>query len=1030
MIRMWDRARTPDQVAQDYEDIYDAAVPGLLAQWTFGEESVALPDDIYGNILTLGTTDNNHPVRWSPAYQFVDANLQKSMEIWLEAPATDGMVRNYELTVYESGSGRVLSSGQDAVTFTHPGAPGVAVAEHTETPYRLDVTVTPVSNKADRYQVHRKTGDESLLLGTYDLTTNEAGGYDPFVVADAYAYGNSTSMVGGDAVVYTAMPVYTAMERAQSDTENQGQSASFATLDFLTSVAPNADQSGITFTWDVTALTHAGYDTLRLERDGETLTYIPTDAGSFTDTLMLFGTAYTYSAVMVENGVDSWEQSATAQLAPNGAIQATLISAAGDFVLPHQTLVLTDAADGSTVVSATTDAQGQLQTSGLYYGVSQQFAWQSESQALVTHEDLVLTRQDWNVDLGYITYDTTLVALEADSLADSLAVTHVAAENALQLGWYSVGSTGGEPVFTNVYRNDTLIAIVVDQTKYTDQYATLGTHTYRLQSYYYAADGSGLYVQSTEDEDGNLPSLSPINDFLVATTTDGIMEVSWTYPTSALVGAFEITRTNQGTGETHTVTTVSHQTGTAAYYLLDSLGYPGADYTYGVTAHTLPGELSELATDDETYPTVAFADAVASTTAHAASGDGIDVEISLVSGAKALPSWDGLVLIGEAGEIIPLEKFGAEYITDASGNELEWFYPAISSSAGSVELAVYKHTDEGLFISDRNPINYTGATAPNPSTTIPTEPTLASNDATLQKPVLSASKDARGKIMVQWTYPEYTEVTFQLSYREMGTSTWTTETLPNEQRAWLHENPTAATMEYILIADYGNGELSSEVWDYGVARTYQHIAGYVRDAERLPQANVWVGIEDHWTLTDSAGFYRLVDLELAAGTYAVDYIVPGLSETPLRQITLTDQQQVYSYDLEAEFTNRITLESNQVAEVFAVAGFADPVHLTNEVRWSMNNTVYTGVKVYQNTRENEVADLRNGATLLYTDSLTSNNAGSGLYYVVPYLKNAMGELEFHEAGAQVLESLDYPVLTAPDHADAFSNEEDGTVVLT
>ncbi|HAA21074.1 MAG TPA: hypothetical protein DCP28_20800, partial [Cytophagales bacterium] len=88
MIRMWDRARTPDQVAQDYEDIYDAAVPGLLAQWTFGEESVALPDDIYGNILTLGTTDNNHPVRWSPAYQFVDANLQKSMEIWLEAPAT------------------------------------------------------------------------------------------------------------------------------------------------------------------------------------------------------------------------------------------------------------------------------------------------------------------------------------------------------------------------------------------------------------------------------------------------------------------------------------------------------------------------------------------------------------------------------------------------------------------------------------------------------------------------------------------------------------------------------------------------------------------------------------------------------------------------------------------------------------------------------------------------------------------------------------------------------------------------------
>ncbi|MEL6534201.1 MAG: LamG domain-containing protein, partial [Bacteroidota bacterium] len=1035
MVRFWDRARTPDQVAQDYEDIYDAAVPGLLAQWTFSEESVALPDDIHGNILTLGTTNNTYPVRWSPAYEFVDADLQKSMEIWLEAPATDGMIRNYELTVYESGSGRVLSSGQDDATFTHPGAPSVVVAEHSETPYRLDVTVTPVSEKADRYQVYRETGDESLLLGTYNLTANEAGTYDPFVVSDEYAYGSSTSLVGGDEVTYVATPVYTAMERTQVDVDNQGQSASVATLDFLTSVAPNAEQSGITFTWDETVLTQSGYDTLRLERDGQLLAYVPTDAGSFTDTLMLFGVPYAYTAVVVENGTESWAQSDSAQLDPNGAIFGTVISATGDFVLPQQSLILTNADDGAVLSQTTTDAYGQLQISGLYYGLSQSFAFQSSSQATVDHEELWLTRQDWEVALGYITYDTTLEETAATGMVDSLEVSNTTAENALYLSWDATTPAGGETVFTNVYRDDTLIAIVADQTSYTDWYATLGTtHTYRLQGYFYAADGSTLYVQSTEDQQGDLPSLSPINDFLVQATTDGITEVSWSYATEALVSTFEITRTNVSTRETYTVAEVGHQTGDAAYHLLDSLGYPGASYTYGITAHTLPGEASELATDAVAYPTVAIAELLNIDASYSVpSAFGTDLRIFLEDGVRTLPNWDGLVMITENEESIPLEKFGAYYDeeTQSVGYDLLlWNYPTTPAAAGSVELAAYKHTDEGLFISDRTTVVYSGASVPDPSTAVPTEPMLATNDATLQLPVLTVSKDARGKVMVQWTYPEYTEVTFRLSYREMGATDWTTETLPNEQRAWLHEDPAAATMEYLLLADYGNGELSGEVWDYGVARKYQQVQGYVRDAERLPQSNVWVGLEDHWTLTDSAGFYRLEDLELPNGNYDIAYFVPGLDGYLPIDITLTDEQQVYNVDIESEFTNRIMQASDEVAEVFAVTGYADPVNLTNEVRWNMNNTMYTGVKVYENTGENEVADLRNGATLLFTDSLTSNNAGSGLYWVRPYLTNAMGELEFNDEGSLTLEDLDYPVLTAPTYADAFSNEEDGTVVLT
>ncbi|MEL6534396.1 MAG: LamG-like jellyroll fold domain-containing protein, partial [Bacteroidota bacterium] len=1026
MIRMWDQARTASQVALDYDHLFDAPVPGLLAQWTFANQDLSPADDIHSNVLTLQTAnETQHPIRWSTAYDFITAEKTQAVSVWLEKPEVHGATRTYTANLYEVGSGRLLSSSQDWATFSHPGAPGITATANPGTPYMIEVDVAPVSTKADRYRVYRELGEESWLIATVDPDPNTLG-YEAFTVTDTYTHGDAPLLQGGNSYTYSAQPVYTQMASGTIDTQFEAITAPLTLLDFVTSIAPNTDESGVTFAWDETALTNAGYDTLRLERNGTLLAYVPVVEQTYTDTLMLYGDKYQYRAVIVENGIFSLSQADSAQLQPNGTLSGTLISAQGEYALPSVSLSLTDAPTQSALQTLTTDANGEFSLSGLYYGATAHFGLVGEST--LSPNAFSLSRTEWDSNLGFVTYDVNLPEVFTQNLIQNLTVNGQNNANGIRFDWTTPTLPTGTVAYTNVYRNDSLVTILSNAISYIDYGAMMGEQNYRFQAYHYNATYDTVQVSVVDSVQAIMPGITGVNDFTVAATSEGILSIDWSYPVTDPIHSFTVHRTNTNSQESHIVAILPHQTGLGQYSLLDSLGFPGMNYLYTLAAHSLAEENHTMASETTHYPDLPTNQVVSQV---AVNVDGnVLVDVILHQDILHHSSWDGIALVTEVGDLIPLEKS----LTEAAELPFplaQFRHPNPTLANGALGMRVYKHTDEGLYLSPAITKPYSGATVPNPGLQIPSAPTLSANDAVIQKPVLTASKDAKGKIFVAWSYPEYTDVTFILAHRTSSSGTWTTLELPNEQRAFLHESPPNQVVEYKLTAKYEDGRKSSEVWDYGVSHRYQRVEGYILDGDRNPQANVWVGIKDYWTLTDSTGYYRIEDLELTTGTnHKLYYMEPARVGNPFVTIQFGEGQAILYRDIFSTFTNRIHPLSDAEAAVMQAAGFSDPVHLTNEVRWSLNNDQYSGVKVYRGSGQNEVADLRPGITMVHVDSLLSNNAQGELYWIRPYKVDALGQIHFHNDGAAIVEDLDYPALTPPKYANAFSNIKEGTIRLS
>ncbi|HAA23932.1 MAG TPA: hypothetical protein DCP28_36075, partial [Cytophagales bacterium] len=1008
MIRVWDRARTADQIAVDYQDIYTLPATGLLGQWTFDNETVNLTSDVSAAVLSI-LTDNvaSHPISWTPSYAFVEAEVQKEVTTWLQEPVADGTPRTYEISIYETGTGRLLTQSKDDHTFSHPGTPVVTATASKENPYQIGVSVFPYSQRADEYAITRADGKGNLTnLGTVGYTTqntvgefdntdyikfentrlvpstgwylhvpfkhyestspqgivvgdninyefrayvdannqlelsyhravdanaytwvntqaevtpNEwhdlivvqnassgaldvyldqalvtsfeasstwldlryigSGGYGanhaaynsanfhgqiayvnyhatpltedqvlnmtreypqgnllywtaegmqwvlngiaqtptltlesdidvvegidfgvPFLgLEDAYAYGDATSILGDDNYTYTATPVYNQLDRSYADDAHAGISNTVYTMDYGVSATALNDETGITVDWNVSSLTGAGYDTVRIERNGDVLALTPTTNSSWTDTLMLYGIDYTYSVIAMGNGQPALAQSATTRLSANGSVTATLISQNGDYVLPNKTAYLTT--EGATVATVAADTYGAVDATGIFYDQSMDFSWADASGNALTDGDFTLTRHAWEAQVGFVRYDTALNVVEEDSLIEAVSLNPSYVENAVGFDLTLSANEANATVFVNVYRDGELIGIVYDTTLFVDRAALPGTYDYTFQAYYYTADGSELRSHSATMNGVVFPDLEAISNFQVVTSSTETEDAEWTYSQSALVTSFTLIRTNTTTGESFVVATVPHQTDNDRYTIMDSLGYPGNTYDYRLTATTLAGETVDLGTVSKQYNALSIADIGVSASASTSTGDAVlTVEVPRTNhGSHA---FNGILLMTESGAVIAKSK--AAGVTSTSGNEQYTFTdPNLLNTAGTFQVALYKHTDEGLFVTDTETATFSGATAIVPTTyAIPSAPALATNSSDLQVPTLTASKDAEGMVFVAWEYPHYTDVEFTLSYKAVTDAAWNTVTLPNEQRAWLHEAPAARVMEYKILATY------------------------------------------------------------------------------------------------------------------------------------------------------------------------------------------------------------------------------------
>lgn len=1036
MIRMWNKARTADQIVADYKDIYDRPASGLLAQWTFDNQTLSLADDIHGRTLTINTTDDaTFPIRWSPSFAFVNPKVNKSVSVWLEQPLPTGTDRQYQITMYETGTGRTISRRTHAHTFTHPGSPAVSAVVRTGSPYAVDLAISPKSRHADKYLIRRHEDDEVTLVGAvFPEKTGDTYSLAPLAFTDAFAHPSANSIAGGKSYSWSATPVYSALERAFQDEDHQGALAeALPTLDYLTQVQPLASGQGIALNWDAALLASVDYDTVQIERNGKLIATVSAAQATYTDTLMLFGQDYTYGVLPLKNGAPALAQTRKGGLAPNGTASGTLVTKKGNYVLPNHPLALTNATQGITVRKVSSDAFGAVAETGLDYGSQTDFAWTSAASTVLKDHTFTLTRLAPEATTPFILYDSVVADEKDAALLTGLQAKENTVANAIFLTWEATPTYNhaDHPIFTNVYRNKVLVEILVNATEYIDYQAPAGTHEYRIVSYYYGEDQTLVYQQHQDLEAVNTPGLTPGSKFMATATAEHSMAISWEYPPTAALASFQINRINEATQQTTSVARVPFQSDTDAYQLLDGRGYPGAQYTYQLVAHTLAGETQVLAEQTATtYPMIAVTDlSQVQQAQNAGANPGALVQLEVATDKQAWPAWDGFMLV-DPQQALPINK--AVFTNTTAGTHTYTLYqPNVRASAGQLAVAVYKHTDEGLFVSATEGLAYSGATVATPfALPTPSAPALTTGSPDIQVPVMAASKDAQGRIFVQWEYPEYTDVTFHLSWKAAENSQWNTVVLPNEQRAFLHEDLSSQVVVYKLFAEYEDGRRSSQTWDFGIANFYRSVEGRVYNAHNMPQPHVMVGLMGHWTQTDSAGFYRIADLEVPNPDQTLQYVAPGAQSLRTLPVSFATTSQEVAQNIFVETTNELAPIQPAFAAVFGLSDIANPNTLTNEVRWSITGKQFTGVKVYRGSNENEVADIRQGEPMLYVDSLTENNPVSALYAVRPYFINALDQQVYLDAGSKTTAGLDYPPLEAPTYAYALADQALGVVSLS
>ncbi|HAA22432.1 MAG TPA: hypothetical protein DCP28_28070, partial [Cytophagales bacterium] len=1032
MLRIWDKPRLARQVAEDYQDVFDTDVEGLVSQWTFDQEDLSLADDIHGNILTLSSNAPQvHPVRWKPAYAFVDQIVARTISLTLEAPQDDNAQRDYRLFMYETGSSKLISESATTVTFNHPGAPGLLAVPSsgnlmgTEA-YTVSLTVDPASHKVGAYDITRTaTNGETVLLTTLVPDTTN-GDYDTTTVlnyTDVYTESAAQSITGGQTYTYEVVPRYTDLATDFRDQAKAVQEDAMI-LDLLTDLAPTAD--AVTVDWDETALAAAGYTEVRLERDGDVLRTLPVAEGSFLDTLTLYGVDHAYRVVALREGAPMLSQTATTQIAPNGSFAGLLLSATGNYVVPNTPLMLENLTASKQIGTLPTDAYGRLNAPGISYGASSDFTWTSPVQTNLTEADFTLGRYSAQVSHQWMHYDTAYTVLDAVGLlTDSAATSN---DQGLVLSWTAVPDASISPaptVFASIYRDGDLIGVVHDASDFTDSTATVGLHDYQLELYYFAS--GSVHAQSVDFKGQEFKAPVAPNTYVLDITNWGFdIFVHAAYPASPKVDYLAVKRVDRATDIPYPVLTFTPGE-TIDFY--DSLAWPQTEYDYYLEAHTHGGDVVVLDQGYSLSQSLTASTIISQGQAQVVSS-GVELTFETTRDYYQGTNWDGIRITSDVSDYeLVLDKSTVLNVASRSVGHFTVNYPAVTVADGQLFLEVYKYTDRGFYFTNKLAYSFTGATVAMPAGTVPTAPSLATSGTIVQTPVLSASKDIRDRIMVTWTYPDYADVEFHLKWRAVGTTPWTELVLPNEQRAFLHENLPATQIEYILSAKTRKSdEFSDEVWDYGQARQYYTVEGLVTNPQGIPQASTFVSLNGAWTLTDSAGHYRLADLELATGSQTLEGYYGG--EAFSKSFTFAPGEGTMQ---RVDFTLPSTTVAGRIRGHEAIWGlnaYPDPDRMANELRWTLPNIPYSGVKVYQHNGDNEVADIAYGEEMVWVDYLTESNPAGVQYMMVPYLTNALGEKVLQTDYLAVTTPVDYPVLQAPTYMDAFTNVAQGYVELT
>ena len=1044
MIRIWDVERNATQVSVDFEDLFDQPAKGLVSQWTFEEQSVFLGDHINGNVLEIESSNSTlFPVEWSTTIDFVNPTANFQYPIWLEEPQQSGNQKFYTISMYETKTSILISSTKDTVFFSHPGLSTLSLdTSNSDGEYATRVSIFPASKYADQYIIKRtekETGEtfrfENVKVDSFEAGANHV--LSELILIDAFNFEKGESIVGGHEYLYEVTPYYSIIDFVDN---SNAVTATAKTKSYRFSVSTDGDV--IALSWNKQMLLTDGIDTAKILRNGEQIHAFNVQVvdSQFVDSLMLFGEKYRYDLVLIENGKEVYSQYDSVSLEANGLLEGRLVTEKESFVLPNTTFYLIEKQEYTvdTVGLYATDSIGNFMIEKINYGSASAY-------------QLASTTDSYHIDLDFSLKWSAPKAIRKLAICDSVIdkafdsqlivsasfdpLVALENNNIVQINWELSTESDSLIRFSNIYRDDIFLDVVVNDTFYVDSTGSEGTHNYKITSYYYDSLGT-VHFTSTGDLVTTFPSLRSANSFGVKGNDSLVVVGSWIYPPEASIQSFLVKRKHGD--QTHIVAHLSQpgfdSTFTVGgdllnrYSFIDSMGYPGHSYEYVLMGISHGGDTSQIhSTVTETYPVLLIEDFVTSLNSSASGVDhGVYLEVNSDSiyYTKANAGWDGLVLKNNfSGDLVPLEKS----LSNGVFNRHLLYQPTILNERDSLYVGIYKHTDEGLYVSNFLSAPY-DVSRRILSMTTPSQPTMSLSGDGMFTPILKATRDNRDKIFVEWEFPTYTEVSFELKRRKYGESTWEITFFENERRAFIDENIGTDTIEYTLRALREDGKSSDEVWTYGIGRKYGKVEGVVYDVNNSPMHGVVVSFADSYVLSDSTGYYAFKDLEIVDGDYELKYFVPGdINEVLAHTVTLTDRTQSVNKDIFVNSINDIIPEGKGYASIFSVQGTADSSNMVNTVRWIPSNDYYTGFHVYRGIAV--LQDVLKGEPMLFVDSLSSLGNAGFTYSIVPYVKNAVGEVIENKPGTKHV-TLDYPSLEEPNHLYSFEDEYTGIVELT
>ncbi len=508
---------------------------------------------------------------------------------------------------------------------------------------------------------------------------------------------SDTNVIEADETIeYSVLPHYPASFHKIDPSQEQFkevENVEFPDLEFA--IAFVNESRSIQLSWNQDNLSTWGCDSVAIYKEATLLGNVRL-SNSYIDKNVAMGQTYSYSIRPIKQGVEVFNQSVSEAIPADGRMEGFIVSGVEDIIIPNTAVTLFNTGEDLVITS---DASGRFDTTGIDYGFKSDFKLANVDKTLnLSKGNPKLFHQfiPGNKNYGVERVSTILDPKNLEvSIEGELIHFNLPKHNS------GIDQLDGNPHFVNVYLNDSLVRIIpmaasqyADPVVYIDSLARLATNDFTFKLYYFQTANKVVLDSYTEKNVSN-GEYAKIQSLNLEQKDNGEVLISWVYPVTSKINAFNIYRINQEGDTTalayHSASDYEIIDDQRTYAFHDKWGIPGEEYNYCVApAYKVEEQwvvLFEYQNQQlESYPTWS------NDVINASFGEANDEILVTYHGWMSHAS-DGL-LVKEDGKVVGwLPK--PDYLgTDGATTKYDWLLHGKKPGTMNYSLALFKYAKE------------------------------------------------------------------------------------------------------------------------------------------------------------------------------------------------------------------------------------------------------------------------------------------------------------------------------------------------